>query len=461
MEGLRLAGITHVRVPFGYWITGDIAEDEPYVSGQWKYFARMVKWARARGISVWIDLHAAPGSQNGFDNSGRIGNATWDKSMENVNRTLSAIEWISKRIKEEGLLNDITGFGLLNEPDQHINYWRMLSFYNHAYELIRKELYNGVSVYIGDMFNPQSFNWFWHNGNPIQATNVFLDSHIYACFVDDLKAMTPKQHITQVCRFERAHINQCCWDGWPPAPTELGRFVGEWTAAFDRTPSPELEKAYENDQLKYVSPELTPERKKFLRQYVMAQIATYEATPDDSIPYQHGAEEFLDFHGWFFWNFKMEADVYREWDYLRGVREGWIPILEHGLSIFDQFGFTCQDLEHDAIDCTDNVVDPFPVLKDWKGVSCKNYQKSISEPKRAKGENVVIILAIFSAFALVAALFIAYRTVKLSDNGISSLSDLIFGWKCGRCCSKSKPLAYQRINEVQLQPQQHPVSAVA
>ena len=41
-----------------------------------------------------------------------------------------------------------------------------------------------------------------------EAENVYLDSHIYACFVDDLKAMTPQQHIRQVCKFERDHIVQ-------------------------------------------------------------------------------------------------------------------------------------------------------------------------------------------------------------------------------------------------------------
>ena len=43
-----------------------------------------------------------------------------------------------------------------------------------------------------------------------EAENVYLDSHIYACFVDDLKAMTPQQHIRQVCKFERDHIVQTC-----------------------------------------------------------------------------------------------------------------------------------------------------------------------------------------------------------------------------------------------------------
>ncbi|KAJ8604325.1 hypothetical protein CTAYLR_002488 [Chrysophaeum taylorii] len=401
MNDLADAGITHVRVPVGWWITGDVEEGEPYVSGQWKYFARMTRWARERGIEVWLDLHAVPGSQNGFDNSGRLGNATWDASTRNVNRSLAAIETIVRRVDAEGLRNDVTGFGLLNEPDQHIDYWLMLDFYNKAYDTIRTVLGDGISIYIGDMFSPQSFNWFWHAGNPIRATNVFLDSHIYACFVDDLKAMTPKQHVTQVCRFERAHINQCCWDGWPPQPTELSRFVGEWTAAYDQTPSPELELA---------SPEsrpLTDDRKRFLLQYVIAQMVTFEATPEESAPYLSGAPG-LDFHGWFFWNFRMEADVYREWDYLRGVREGWIPKLERNVDVSDQLGLTCEDLEQEAQDCTDGVVSPFPPIPGWTGVPCAE-----SPPRRVLAQTILSALALFSFMALLAALLILARANRL------------------------------------------------
>ena len=33
----------------------------------------MVKWAQEFGLKIMLDIHAAPGSQNGFDNSGRMG----------------------------------------------------------------------------------------------------------------------------------------------------------------------------------------------------------------------------------------------------------------------------------------------------------------------------------------------------------------------------------------------------
>ncbi|KAH8048816.1 glycosyl hydrolase [Aureococcus anophagefferens] len=187
---LAAAGITHVRVPMGHWITCDVSDDEPYVCGEWPYLVRAMGWCRAHGIKVWLDLHTAPGSQNGFDNSGRLGAAAWDSNTQRVNRTVAVVENISRRVKDEGLLDVVTGFGLLNEPDQHIKYWRMLHYYNDA--CTRRS-------------------------------------------GDDAK------HITQVCKFERDHINQCCWQGLPPQATELKRFVGEWTVAYDQTPSPELE----------------------------------------------------------------------------------------------------------------------------------------------------------------------------------------------------------------------------
>lgn len=66
---LAKSGINHVRIPFGYWIFGDIRSDEPWVDGELKYLERGIKWAAKYNIHVILDLHCAPGSQNGFDNS--------------------------------------------------------------------------------------------------------------------------------------------------------------------------------------------------------------------------------------------------------------------------------------------------------------------------------------------------------------------------------------------------------
>src|ERR1700761_8029359 len=69
-------GINFVRIPIGYWSVSPIAGD-PYVQGAYPYLAKAIKWAGQNGIKVMIDLHGAPGSQNGFDNSGHKGAIEW------------------------------------------------------------------------------------------------------------------------------------------------------------------------------------------------------------------------------------------------------------------------------------------------------------------------------------------------------------------------------------------------
>ncbi len=56
--------LNHVRLPIGYWAF-DVGPGEPYISGQLPYLQKAVGWARNHGLKVIVDLHGAPGSQNG------------------------------------------------------------------------------------------------------------------------------------------------------------------------------------------------------------------------------------------------------------------------------------------------------------------------------------------------------------------------------------------------------------
>lgn len=425
VEELAEAGITHLRVPLPWYMMGDI-RDEPYVDGQWPYFARLCRWAQKNDIDVWVDLHAAPGSQNGFDNSGRMGNVSWSSNDENPQRTLDAIGALSRAIRVENL--NVKGVGLLNEPASAVNYTTLLTYYDQAYEVVRQTLGDSVAVYIGDNFKPTDFNWFWiHDDDSVNTTNTYLDSHIYACFVDDLRAMTPREHIYQVCVFERSHINSCCWEDTPPHPTQLMRFVGEWTAAYDQTPMPETESAFPDSR------PLTDQRKAFLLQYVMSQMSMMEATPSDSLPYVDYGAPTLDFHGWFFWNFRMELDTYREWDYLRGVREGWIPKLDKGRSIQDQFGLTCNDFVEMAAPCTDGVIDPFPVISWYNETQCDaGYKPNLDilaivdgsytpPPQQTEGHSSSfgLSLCVFAVVAAFAVLVFRLRSLRRNTRRIA------------------------------------------
>lgn len=50
------AGLTHVRIPVGYWAAAPI-DGEPYVDGQLEYLDQAVSWARANNLKVIVDLH--------------------------------------------------------------------------------------------------------------------------------------------------------------------------------------------------------------------------------------------------------------------------------------------------------------------------------------------------------------------------------------------------------------------
>ena len=61
-------GINTVRIPVGYWIVSD-SREPPYVPGGSKYLDDAFVLASSYGLRVIVSLHAARGSQNGYDHS--------------------------------------------------------------------------------------------------------------------------------------------------------------------------------------------------------------------------------------------------------------------------------------------------------------------------------------------------------------------------------------------------------
>jgi glucan 1,3-beta-glucosidase len=92
MSFLSESGINHVRIPFGYWVFGDIRADEPWVDGELPYLERVVRWAAKYNMHVILDMHCAPGSQNGFDNSGRKGEVHFADEVKERYGRVSKIE---------------------------------------------------------------------------------------------------------------------------------------------------------------------------------------------------------------------------------------------------------------------------------------------------------------------------------------------------------------------------------
>ena len=91
-------------------------EGEPYIQGSAPYVDAAIDWARQTGLKVWIDVHGAPGSQNGFDNSGhRIKTPGWE-SGDSVKQIREVIQFLANKYAQPSYQDVVAAIELLNEP---------------------------------------------------------------------------------------------------------------------------------------------------------------------------------------------------------------------------------------------------------------------------------------------------------------------------------------------------------
>lgn len=146
------------RIPLGYWSIPLTAEDtklstnvSPYIPGAWPYFLQALNWAKSYSLNVIVDIHGAPGSQNGYDNSGqRIPTPMWASNQSYVQKTIDCITFL---VTNAGDKIDI--LEVMNEPagflgDDFTNVLRQ--YYVDSYNAIRTAAVNGTGVMLSDGF---------------------------------------------------------------------------------------------------------------------------------------------------------------------------------------------------------------------------------------------------------------------------------------------------------------------
>ena len=137
-------GINTVRLGFGYWIVApDEASADPYVRGRGPgYLDDAIDWAEDLGLTVVLDLHGAPGSQNGEQTSGRLDHG-WTQDDWDADGSLAAIRFVSERYASRSC---VVAIELMNEPN--IDAGLLLPFYQDATDIVRRNMRDDVAVVI-------------------------------------------------------------------------------------------------------------------------------------------------------------------------------------------------------------------------------------------------------------------------------------------------------------------------
>ncbi|MBQ4157298.1 MAG: glycoside hydrolase family 5 protein [Clostridia bacterium] len=186
-DNIKALGMNVVRLPFAWWNLMDDAgklKENAFFRLDW-----FVEKCAERGIYVILDLHAAPGSQNGNDHSGDITGAKLFDSEEYMAKTELIWTEVAKHFKGNPA---VAAYDLLNEPGGKLNstgvvQWEM---FNRLYKAIRTVDKDHIIMMEScwdpsDLPAPDKYGWEnvvyqyhfykWNADNDYQAQKLFVD----------------------------------------------------------------------------------------------------------------------------------------------------------------------------------------------------------------------------------------------------------------------------------------------
>ncbi|PFH57481.1 hypothetical protein XA68_15012 [Ophiocordyceps unilateralis] len=332
-RAMAAAGLDHVRIPFSYWAV-EVYDGDPYVfRTSWRYLLRGIEWARRYGLRVNLDLHALPGSQNGWNHSGRSGTIGWLNGTDgalNGRRSLEIHDRLSRFFAQPRYRNVVTHYGLVNEPKMtFLSVNDVVSWTRRAYETVRG---NGLAalVVFGDGFMGLD-KW-----KGLMPRDMVLDVHQYLIFNENQIDFSHRRKVQYACSgwTQQAHLSMDPSRGhgptvfaeWSQADTDCARFLtgvgwgNRWEGSYDsgdaatsvlkprcpaRDGSCSCAAANEPDASR-----MDPTYRRFLQLFAEAQMHSFEKG-----------------WGWWYWTWKTEAAPL--WSYEAGLRAGILPRLAY------------------------------------------------------------------------------------------------------------------------------------
>ncbi|KAJ7929518.1 glycoside hydrolase [Mycena leptocephala] len=327
------AGLNWVRVPIPFWaisVWSDVGTDptgaavaEPFLEGVvWKYVVRLLGWARKYGIRVNLDLHTAPGSQNGYNHSGKLGEVNFLNGVmgyANAQRMLDYIRVIVEFISQPQYKDLVPMFGIVNEALMStIGRDQLTSFYLQAHNMIRGITGtgegNGPFISIHDGFNGTAA---WAGFLP-GSDRIILDTHPYFAF-DQQPNDAPIATSEDPASAGGIWPHQAC-SAWGPA-------INTSQTAFGMTLAGEFSNGYNDCGLYLTGVNGST--------HYGGDCSLWEDSSTWNATVKAGVKQFalasMDaMQNWFFWTWKIgnaTDGVVRSplWSYQLGLQGGWMP----------------------------------------------------------------------------------------------------------------------------------------
>ncbi len=326
---IKRIGLNSVRIPVPYFIFGD----RPPFIGCIEELDKAFSWAEKYDISILIDLHTAPMSQNGFDNGGISGVCRWSQMPDEVEFVLNVLEKLAKRYgSRKGLL----GITPINEPvtepmwdiigvqkryapaDKELaagsapNTMEFLKdFYKKAYDRIRLHIDEDKYVIFHDAFRLKDWKEFFAKG---QFKNVMLDTHQYLMMAEMLGCSQTLEgyvkYIQEVFAKDMAEVQEY-----------IDVICGEWCLFNSLAVGVDTKGGQSSlngmDFTENKETMSADEKRHLYSQLAKAQLMAWK----------QGS-------GYYYWSYKLLLDTVNEknwigwdcWDLGKSADEGWFPI---------------------------------------------------------------------------------------------------------------------------------------
>ncbi|KKA30046.1 hypothetical protein TD95_001524 [Thielaviopsis punctulata] len=325
------AGIDHVRIPYSYWAVEVYEGDQYLYRTSWRYLLRGLEWARKYGLRVNLDLHGIPGSQNGWNHSGRQGLIGWLNGTDgalNAQRSLDIHNRLSQFFAQDRYKNLIAFYGLVNEPKMTaLEPSAVVNWTQNAYKIVHD---NGVKapVVFGDGFMGLAN---WKGIMTGYGNSLILDVHQYVIFNTNQIVFTHAEKVQYACSGWTNQSEQSMSTStgfgptivaeWSQADTDCTKFLtnvgwgNRWEGTYDtgitstsiltpRCPAENSSCSCTNANAGVSS--WSAEYKAFLKDFAEAQMYSFEKT-----------------WGWWYWTWKTESAP--QWSYQAGLAAGVLP----------------------------------------------------------------------------------------------------------------------------------------